>query len=66
MKDTRVVCLLLVIKREVHRRLTYECRCDDRLRGKAEGSTHLTLTQTLGSRVHRGLEQLKIETRLIN
>jgi hypothetical protein len=27
-----------VIKRELHRRLIYECRCDERLKGKSEGS----------------------------
>ncbi len=39
----------------------YECRCDERLRPKAEGSTHLTKTG-----FHGGLEHLKIETRLID
>jgi hypothetical protein len=29
------------IKREVNRILIYECRCDKRLRAKAEGSTRL-------------------------
>ncbi len=42
------------------RRLIYECRCDERLKAKAEGSTHLTYTG-----LHGGLEHLKIETRLI-
>ena len=37
----------------------YECRCDERLRDKVEGSTRLTYTG-----LHRGLEHLKIETRL--
>ena len=37
----------------------YECRCNETLKGKAEGSTHLTYTGLRG-----GLEHLKIETRL--
>ena len=43
------------------RRPTYEYRCDERLKVKAEGSTRLTYT---GFR--EGLELLKIKTRLIN
>ena len=39
----------------------YEYRCDERLKAKAEGSTHLTYT---GLCV--GLEHLKIETKLID
>jgi hypothetical protein len=39
----------------------YECRCDERLKTKAEGSTRLAYTGLLG-----GLEHLKIETRLID
>jgi hypothetical protein len=42
------------IKRELHGRLIYECRCDERPEGKAEGSTHLTYTRFRG-----GLEHLK-------
>ena len=49
------------IKRELNRRLTYECQCDERLKGKAEGSTRLAYTG-----LRRGLEHLKIETRLID
>jgi hypothetical protein len=45
------------IKRETHRRLIYECRCDERLKGKTEGSTLFTYTGLCG-----GLEHLKIET----
>ena len=48
------------MKREVQTRPIYECRCDERLKTKAEDSTHLTYTGLLG-----GLEHLKIETRLI-
>ena len=32
------------IKREVKTKLTYECRCDERLKGTVEGSTRLTNT----------------------
>jgi hypothetical protein len=39
----------------------YEYRCDERLKSKGEGSTHLTYTGLCG-----GLEHLKIETRLID
>ena len=39
----------------------YEYRCDERLKAKAEGSTHLTYT---GLCV--GLEHLKIKTRFID
>jgi hypothetical protein len=49
-----------MIKRKRNRRLIYECRWDERLKDKVEGSTRLTYT---GLRV--GLEHLKIETRLI-
>jgi hypothetical protein len=49
------------IKRELNIRLMYECRCDERLRAKAEGSTRLAYTGLRG-----GLEHLTIETRLID
>ena len=39
----------------------YECRYDERLKTKAEGSTRLAYTGLLGA-----LEHLKIETRLID
>jgi hypothetical protein len=32
------------IKRELKRRPIYECRCDERLKTKAEGSTRLAYT----------------------
>ena len=32
------------IKRKLNRRLVLECRCDERLKAKAEGSTRLTYT----------------------
>jgi hypothetical protein len=32
------------IKRELNIRLIYECRCDERLKAKAEGSTRLAST----------------------
>jgi len=44
------------IKREVNRRRTYECRCDERLRVKVEGSTRLVYTEFRG-----GLENVKID-----
>jgi len=47
------------IKRDLNRILINECRCDERPRGKTEGSTHLGYTGLRG-----GLEHLKIETRL--
>jgi hypothetical protein len=51
-----------VIKRDLNRRLKliHECRCDERLKTKSEGSTRLTYTGLCGE-----LEHLKIETRLI-
>jgi hypothetical protein len=49
------------IKRELKTRPIYECRCDERLKPKAEESTRLTYTGLLGE-----LEHLQIETRLID
>ncbi len=49
------------IKRELNRKLMYECRCDERLKAKAEGSTRLADTGLCGE-----LEHLKIKTRLID
>ncbi len=46
-----------VIKRDPNIRPIYECRCDERLEGEAEGSTQLAYT---GLCV--GLDHLKIET----
>ena len=34
------------IKRELNKRLMFECRCDTRLKAKVEGSTRLTYTKT--------------------
>jgi hypothetical protein len=48
------------IKRDLKRRLIYECRCDERLKAKAEGSAHLEYTWLRG-----GLEHLKKKKRLI-
>jgi hypothetical protein len=45
--------------RELKRILIYECRCNERLKVKSEGSTRLVYTGLRG-----GLEHLKIETRL--
>jgi hypothetical protein len=49
------------IKREVKTRPICECRCDERLKTKAEESTRLVYTGLLGE-----LEHLKIETRLMD
>ena len=49
------------IKRVLNKRLIYECRCDERLNAKVEGSTRLAHTGLRG-----GLDHLKIETRLID
>jgi hypothetical protein len=46
-------------KRELKRILIYECRCNERLKVKSEGSRRLAYTGLIG-----GLEPLKIETRL--
>ena len=43
------------IKRKLNKRLIYECRCDERIKVKAEGSTLLTHT---GHRVF-GLERIE-------
>ena len=51
----------MMSKKEPNRRLIYECRCDERLKDKAEGSTRLAYIGWSG-----GLEHLKIETRLID
>ena len=48
-------------KREVKTRPICECRCDERPKTKSEKSTRLSYTRFLGE-----LEQLKIETRLID
>ncbi len=48
-----------VIKRELNRIRIHECRCNERLRVKAERSTLLVYTGLYG-----GLKHLKIETRL--
>jgi hypothetical protein len=45
--------------RELKRILIYECRCNERLKANAEGSTRLVYTGFRG-----GLEHLKIETTL--
>jgi hypothetical protein len=49
------------IKQELKTRPIDECRCDERLKPKAEESTRLAYTGLLGE-----LEHLKIETRLID
>jgi hypothetical protein len=57
----RLVVYYETIKRELNKRLIYECRCDERLKSKDGGSTYLGYTGLC-----EGLEHLKIETRLIN
>jgi hypothetical protein len=49
------------MKRELKTRPIYECRCDERLKTKAEESTRLAYTWLLGK-----LEHLKIDARLID
>jgi hypothetical protein len=49
------------IKRELKIKPIYECRCDERLKTKAEESTRLAYTGLLGE-----LEHLEIKTRLID
>ncbi len=50
-----------MIKRELHRRPIYECRCDKRLKVKGEGSTRLDYTVLC----HGGLEHLKYGTSFV-
>ncbi len=52
------------IKRELNRRLTNECRCDERLKGKGEVRIYTMYTVYTG--FHGGLENRKIETMLID
>ena len=49
------------IKPELKIKPIYECRCDERLKTKAEESTRLASTGLIGE-----LEHLKIKTRLID
>jgi hypothetical protein len=49
------------MNRELKTRPIYDCRCDERLKTKAEESTRLTYTGWIEE-----LEHLKIETRLID
>jgi hypothetical protein len=55
-----VVVYYETIKRELNTRLIYECRCDEKLKAKAEGSRRLAYTGLRG-----GLEHLMIKTRLM-
>ena len=48
-------------KRDPKTRPTYQYRCDERLKAKAEGSTRLVYTG-----LREGLEHLKIKTRLVH
>ncbi len=56
-----IVVYYETIKRELYKRLIYECRCDARLKAQVEGSTCLSYTG-----LREGLEQVKIETKLTN
>ena len=49
------------LKRALTTKTIYGYRCDERLKGKDEGTTRLPYSRFLG-----GLEHLKIETRLID
>ena len=60
-KLIRFIVCYETIKRELNKRLIYECRCDERLKPKAERSTRLAYTVMRG-----GLGHLRIETRLID
>jgi hypothetical protein len=53
-------CLLLIDKTRIKTRPIYECRCDERLKTKAEESTRLAYTGLLVE-----LEHLKIKTTFI-
>jgi hypothetical protein len=49
LKNKKIVVYYESIKREINRRLIYECRrCDERLIVKTEGSTRLTYTKKSG------------------
>ena len=61
MKDYKIIVYYESMKRQLKTRPLYECRCDERLKTKAEESTWLTYTVLL-----RELEYLKIETKLID
>ena len=41
------------IKIELNIRLIYECRCDERLKGKSEGSTRLGYTGCCGLKIQK-------------
>ena len=56
--DNRSVVYYEEIKRELKKRPIYECRCDERLKTKTEGSTRLGYTGFRG-----GLEDLEIPVR---
>ncbi len=60
----KIICFVVYyesIKRELKTTPIYECRCDERLKTKAEKSTLLPYTGFLGE-----LEHLKIKTTLID
>jgi hypothetical protein len=53
--------IIKTIKRELNKRLIYECRCDERFEAKAERSTRLAYTALRWVKEH-----LKIKERLID
>ncbi len=61
MSVANIVVYYESINRELKTRPIYECRCDERLKTKAEESTRLAYTGLLVE-----LEHLKIETTLID
>jgi hypothetical protein len=61
MSVANIVVYYESINRELKTRPIYECRCDERLKTKAEESTLLAYTGLLVE-----LEHLKIETTLID
>ncbi len=56
-RESFIVVYYETMKRELNKRLIYECRCGERLKAKAERSTRLAYTVLRG-----GLEHLKIKT----
>ena len=54
-KSNIIVVYCETIKRKLNRSLKYECRCDERLKVKVEGSTRLVYTG-----FHGELEHLEI------
>ena len=60
-REDRVISIFAGCLANHERAHSQECRCDERLKAKAEGTTRLPYTRLRG-----GLEHLKIETRLLD